>query len=514
MSRSSVTTRRAALLAGVALPAAWAMAADPVATPWRAGLEGQRRADLGDGRYLNPVLAGDHPDPSVLRVGEQYYLVCSSFSASPGLPIWCSHDLVNWAPLGAALRQSLGSVWAPELCQHGGRFHIYFTVKRPPHNTCYVISADHPTGPWSEPVDLKLPRHIDPGHAVDEAGARWLFLSGGDRVRLAADGLSTAGAVEHAYDPWRYPADWEVEAFSPEGPKITRRGDWFYLLTAVGGTAGPPQHPRNPLVRSASAREAWWSRGHATLVEGPRGDWWALYHGYENGYRTLGRQALLAPVRWGDDGWFDIGGGDLSQPLAAPLPSTLPATHGLPLSDDFRSDGLGLRWHFADTRAETRGGDALRLRRDGDGLWLAASGQSPQDSPPLALTVGDHGYEIECDIELEGAARAGLLLYYDPRLYAGLGFDERAFVVHQYGTERGRPAHPHGRRLKLRLRNDHHVLSLHVAAPGQAWQRFDRGMEVSAYHHEVRGGFASLRPALYAAGEGAARFRDFRYRAL
>src|SRR5204863_2608061 len=139
-------------------------------------------------------------------------------------------------------------------------------------------------GPWSEPVDLHLPDHIDPGHAVDEAGRRWLFLSGGDRIALAEDGLSTVGAVEHVYDPWRPPSDWVIEGFSPEGPKITRHGGWYYLITAVGGTAGPPtghmviaararslagpweNHPANPLVRTTSAAQRWWSRGHATLV--------------------------------------------------------------------------------------------------------------------------------------------------------------------------------------------------------------------------------------------------------
>ena len=74
----------------------------------------------------------------------------------------------------------------------------------------------------------------------------------------------------------------------------------------------------NPIVRTVSAEEKWWSRGHATLVEGPAGDWWMVYHGYENGFWTLGRQALLDPVEWTDDGWFRAKGGDLSQPIAKP----------------------------------------------------------------------------------------------------------------------------------------------------------------------------------------------------
>src|SRR5438128_2110509 len=157
-------------------------------------------------------------------------------------------------------------------------------------------------GPWSDPIDLELPDHIDPCHAVAEDGSRWLFLSGGDRIRLSDDGLSTVGQVEHVYDPWHYPDYWEVEGFSPEGPKIHRHGGWYYMITAVGGTAGPPTGhmviaarsrslhgpwencPANPLVRTTSADQKWWSRGHASLVEGPDGSWWAVYHGYENGF--------------------------------------------------------------------------------------------------------------------------------------------------------------------------------------------------------------------------------------
>src|SRR5258706_16112606 len=86
---------------------------------WAKGFEGQRKADLGDGTFLNPIVAGDHPDPTVLKVGANYYLTFSSFDAYPGLPLWRSTDLVNWHPLGPTLSMPVGSVWAPELAQHG-----------------------------------------------------------------------------------------------------------------------------------------------------------------------------------------------------------------------------------------------------------------------------------------------------------------------------------------------------------------------------------------------------------
>ena len=288
---------RRELLALLAAPsAAWAAdCADvpgqpylPPCQPWPQGIEGQRKADMGDGRFLNPVLAGDRPDPSVLKDGDDYYLTHSSFEAVPGLLIWHSRDLVNWRPLVNALHEAIGSVWAPDLCKHGGRYYLYLPVKATP-NDILVIWADRIEGPWSKPVALGLHKHIDPTHVAGEDGQRWLFLSGGDRVKLSADGLKLAGPIEHVYDPWRYPDDWDVEIFSPEGPKMLRHGGWWHMLLAVGGTAGPPtghmviaarsrtldgpwsQAPHNPLMRTKSPRERWWSRGHGSLVQGPRG---------------------------------------------------------------------------------------------------------------------------------------------------------------------------------------------------------------------------------------------------
>ena len=503
-------------------------AAKPVAAPaYRRGFDGQRIADLGDGRFLNPVFAGDRPDPAILKDGPDYYLTFSSFDSYPGIVIWHSRDLVNWRPIGPALRKNIGSVWAVSLAKHDGRYFVYIPVKASP-NSIVVIHAERIEGPWSDPIDLGLNAHIDPCHAVGEDGSRWLFLSGGDRVRLAPDGLSTLGKVEHVYDPWHYPADWVVESFSPEGPKIVAHGGWFYLITAIGGTAGPPTGhmvvaarsrsihgpwencPANPLVRTTSETQRWWSRGHASLIEGPAGDWWALYHGYEAGYWTLGRQTLLDRVEWTPDGWFQMTGGDLSQPLPKPR-GGVPVPHGMALSDRFERLALGTKWSFFRPGPDAAG----RAKVRDNVLHLAASGTAPVDSSPLLLIAGDTAYRFECDIEIDAGATAGLVLFYDDKLYCGLGFDATRFVTHQYGMERGRPANPHGGRMTIRVTNDRHIVTYDTSDDGgKTWTRFDRGMEVSGYHHNVRGGFLMLRPGLYAAGKGEARFRDFRFRAL
>lgn len=510
-----------------AVPGATCAAGDAAAPTWARGLDNQRKADLDDGRFLNPLMSGDHPDPTILKDGRDYYMTFSTFDSYPGLVIWHSRDLINWRPVTAALTKNIGSVWAPELTKHHGRYFLYIPVKGKPDGT-YVIWADKIEGPWSEPEYLGLPGHIDPGHAVGEDGSRWLFLSKGDRIRLSDDGLSTVGTPEHVYNPWRYPDDWIVEGFAPEGPKITRRGDYFYLITAVGGTAGPPTGhmviaarsksihgpwedcPYNPLVRTVDAREYWWSRGHATLVEGPAGDWWAVYHGFENGFWTLGRQALLDPVEWTDDGWFRMKGGDLSQPITAPKGGTA-VPHGMALSDDFRSLALGTKWNFFKPGPD----EAARAHVTVGALHLNASGTAPKDSSPLLLVAGDTGYQFECDIEIAEGGVAGLVLFYDQSLYCGLGFDEKRFVTHQYGMERGRPGHDRGRRMRIRITHDRHIVTFDTSGDGGGtWKRFDRGMEVSGYHHNVRGGFLMLRPGLYSAGTGTAKFSNFTYKAL
>jgi xylan 1,4-beta-xylosidase len=503
-----------------------AHAASAAVPDWKRGLDNQRIADLGDGRFLNPLLAGDRPDPAILKDGADYYLTFSSFFSYPGLTIWHSRDLINWQPRKPALAKNIGSVWAVSLEKHQGRYFIYIPVRSP--NGTFVIWADHIDGPWSDPIDLHLPDHIDPCHAVGEDGSRWLFLSGGNRIRLSDDGLATVGAVEHVYDPWRYPDDWVVEGFAPEGPKIHRHGDWFYLVTAVGGTAGPPtshmviaarsrsihgpwEHcPHNPLVRTRHRDEKWWSRGHASLVEAPDGSWWSVYHGYENGFWTLGRQTLLDPIEWTSDGWFRMKGGDLSQPIRKPRGGeALP--HGLRLSDDFRTFELGTRWSFYKPTPQ----ESARVRVEDGVLALRASGAAPSNSSPLLLIASDQAYQFECDIEIAPGGVAGLLLFYDDKLYCGLGFDAERFVTHQYGIERARPENPHGRAMRMRVTNDRHIVSFHTRnLDGTVWKRFDRIMEVSGYHHNVRHGFLMLRPGLYSAGAGEARFHNFQFRAL
>ncbi|MYM83383.1 family 43 glycosylhydrolase [Duganella sp. FT50W] len=522
------------LLGGAALgvPAAAVARAAP---PYRRGHDGQRVADLGDGRYLNPIFAGDHPDPSILKDGADYYMTFTSFEATPALVVWHSRDLVNWQPLGPALAHPPGSVFAVDLVKHQGRYYLYIPIiptaisqglgQQP---GIYVIHAERIEGPWSEPVSLNIAGHIDPGHIVGEDGKRYLFLSGVSRVQLSDDGLSTSGPIEHVYDGWRYPDDWVTEAYALEGPKLIRRGDWFYMVSAVGGTAGPPTGhmviaarsrsvngpwencPHNPIVRTRDASEKWWSRGHATLVEGPAGDWWMVYHGYENGYWTLGRQTLLEPVEWTSDGWFKARGGDLSQPLPKPRGGQAQA-HGIALSDDFSQNLLGLKWNLYDPGLN----ELRRVRYEPAALVLQGKGSTPSDCSPLTCLVGDHAYEFSVELELIGDVQGGLLLFYSRALYVGMGHNGTRMSSYRFGQASPywkEPA-PAVRRLHLKIVNDRHIVTMYYSEDGRQWKRHGLRAETSGYNTNTGGELLSLRPALFATGSGSVRFRNFHYQA-
>lgn len=515
-----------------------APAASGAAPAWGHGIENQRRANLGDGTYRNPVLGGDYPDPTVLRVGERYYLTFSSFESSPGIVLWRSENLVDWEPVGPACPEPWGSVFAMDLIEHEGRFYLYIPFmptswSRVDEPTIAVMWTDDIEGAWNGPIDLGIRGYIDPGHAVGEDGRRYLFLNGVERVRLTDDGLATDGPIEHVYDGWRYPEDWVVEAYSLEGPKHVVRDGWHYLVSAVGGTAGPATShmiivarsrsidgpwenmPTNPLVRCTDAEQPWWSRGHGTILQGPGGQWYVVYHAYEKGAQGLGRQVLLEPVDWTEDDWPVARGGDLTAPLALPGGGREQRPHGFALSDDFSAPSWGWRWTFDQPAA----GETDRADFSGEGLVLTGKGDGPATSSPMTVRAPDRSYRVEAGIELlDGAAgTAGLLLFFNHRLFLGLELREGALQAWTGGTRTWsfEPLPGGTRYLELAIEKREGVVDMHYRVPGApAWTHYPLTLECSGYHANTVNDLVSLRPAVFAAGDGRARIADFRYEAL
>ena len=474
--------------------------------------------------FLNPVLKGDYADPTVIRVEDDYYMTNSSFCYTPGLLIWHSRNLVNWRPVVYALQEYDGDIWAPELVHHEGRFYIYYYTAGPEKRGNRVVWAPQIEGPWSSPIDLKIP-HIDPGHTVGPDGRRYLHLSGGHIVELAKDGLSVAGEVRKVYDGWPIPKDWTIECFCLESPKLIFKDGYYHMFSAQGGTAGPAtshmvvharsrtpegpweNSPLNPILRTEHWSEPWWSRGHGTVIDTPQGDWWIIYHGYDRDFYNLGRQVLLQPVEWTQDGWLRIADdSDLSQPIRRPPGK--PVSDGFDLSDDFSSKKLGMQWRFWKEK------DPDRIKVDDGALIMKGKGTSPGDSSPVVIINSESAYEFQVDVEIKDDSLAGLILFYNPSCYAAIALGrEGLYIGHRAVMSRVGDVKV-SNRARLKIRSDHHQVDFLLDADGKGFRRVGTSTEVSGYNHNAFGGFLSLRPGLFCAGQGKALFRDFQFRRL
>jgi len=469
------------------------------------------------GTFRNPILGGDRPDASPLRVGNDYYLTHSSFDYAPGLLIWHSRDLVNWKPIATALQGYHGVVYAPYLCRLNGRFHIYY----PSSGVLTVVHADKIEGPWSEPVSLGI-------HAIDPAigeqqGRVFLHMAAGMMAELTPDGLSVKTPPRKVFEAWPVPAQIHMECTCLEAPKILERNGWFYLNVAEGGTAGPATShmvvsarsrsmegpweysPYNPIVHTASREERWISAGHGRLVDTPDGRWYMTVHAYEKDYRSLGRQTLLVPVEWTPDGWFRVPAGvSLEDALPMPVPGTVQQPFADP-SDDFRSPELGLQWAFWHEH------DPARYKLGNGALVLQAKGAKPGESGPLTVPVGGHSYTVEVDVEISEGCEAGLLLFYKPTNLTGIEFNSKGLAVISPVYSFKSPVKASATRATLRIVNDRQEVDFYYRLDGQPWKRFESTTEISGMQHNTLGGFLDVRPALYACGQGQATFRNFRY---
>lgn len=350
-------------------------------------------------RFRNPILPGCYPDPSICRVGEDYFLVTSSFEYYPGLPIFHSRDLVHWRQLGHVLDRpsqlnldglviSNGlsrGLYAPTIRHHNGTFYVANTwvgndydllVNGQGHERNFIVTAVDPTGPWSEPYWLVDAPGIDPSLFFDDDGRAWYT---GNRVPpqgaqyphhkeiyLQELNLDTMQLMGPTYSLWDGALKGSLEA---EAPHLYKINGWYYLLIAEGGTAhnhavtiarsqsltGPYQgNPRNPILTHRHLGQAYpiACTGHADLVETQTGEWWLVllatrpYGGY---FYNLGRETFLAPVSW-EEGWPIVSPGSGRIEFEYPTPNlpTRPWPESPP-DDHFEAKELAPHWNFLRT---------------------------------------------------------------------------------------------------------------------------------------------------------------------
>lgn len=473
------------------------------------------------GFYTNPIFAGDYPDPSILRDGDNYYMVHSSFEYYPGLLIWHSKDLINWSPVTNALHTYLGSIWAPDLVKYNNKYYIYFPVQ----NTNYVVTADSIGGPWSDPVDLKI-GNIDPGHVADAEGNRYLYFNNGGYVPLSRDGLSVTGKMVHSYDGWTIPNSWSIECFCMEGPKLVKHGDYYYLTVAEGGTAGPTtghmvvsarsksplgpweNSPYNPIIRAKDNSEKWCSVGHGTPFKGPNDKWWIIFHGYENGHYNMGRQTLLAPIEWTADGWYKLPGDiKIDEPIKAPKVA-IKTTEPFSWSDDFGGCTLKPYWKFFGEY------DTTRFQLTDNSIVINGEGNSGANCSPMLCIPSDHSYIAQVELEMMGDATGGLVLFYNPDAYSGILADSTNILANLRGWQFPTKENVINRHVFLRLKNIDNTVDMYFSLDGKNWTKIENSLEVSAFHHNVLSGFMSLRIGLCSIGSGKVRFKNFKYKAI
>jgi len=316
--------------------------------------------------YRNPILTGFHPDPSICRVGEDFYLVNSTFEYFPGLPIYHSRDLVHWRQIGNALdRKSQlplagatdnGGLYAPTIRYHKGTFYLTCTNVTGGGN--FIVKAKNPAGPWSEPVYNDVP-DIDGSMFFDDDGkAYYTSQGGGDK----------AGIKQCEFDPKTCQMTSasrnihnDTKEMWNEGPHLYKINGFYYLMVAEGGTGtrhmewigrskspwGPFEPcPHNPiLTHRDNPKLPIQCTGHADLVDAPDGSWWMVFLGVrmKGGTSVLGRETFLAPVTW-KDGWPVVNGG---RPVSLEMPAPALKPHPFPTPGprwDFNQAKLGPEW--------------------------------------------------------------------------------------------------------------------------------------------------------------------------
>lgn len=467
------------------------------------------------GTYVNPVIAGDHPDAGAIRVGTDYYLVHTTDHYTPGLLIWHSRDLVHWKVAGAALDAYYGAVWAPFLCEYRGIFYIYY----PCNGEIFVVHASAPLGPWSKPISLGL-HGIDPTHGATPDGRRVLYLAGGSMAELSSDGLSVNSGPRRVLQPWPIPENWQIECECLEAPKLLFRDGYYYLNVAEGGTSGPPTShmvlsarsrnidgpwewsPFNPIVHTYSKAEKWWSKGHGRLVDASDGSWWMTLHSYQNGLQTLGRQILLLPILWTADGWFKVPDGiSAADPISKAQLEPEPAVE---TSSGFSGKTLDPQWQF------WKGYEVNRARLTDGALTLAAHGDSIQTTSALTRAAMDRTYTVEVEVEISPGCEAGLLLFYDSNNSCGL-----RLTSDPHSKSHSRTTVVSATRATLRIVNEDQVVDFFYriddSNSAATWTHVRASLDVTFYQENFLGGFLDLRPALYACGAGSATFRNWKY---
>ncbi|KKB73608.1 MULTISPECIES: glycoside hydrolase family 43 protein [Bacillus] len=396
--------------------------------------------------YTNPVLTGFHPDPSIIRVGDDYYMANATFQYFPAIAISHSKDLVHWRIIGHGITEGLDlsdikdshGIWAPDLSYHDGTFYIFATFRlngptmingKKLIRRQIMIKSDRPEGPYTKPVFIDEGSGIDPSHFVDDDGKHYMLLSPACTLFPLNDECTEITGAPSLI--------WEgTGRRAPEGPHLLKTNGYYYAILAEGGTGyshsitiarskhlyGPYEPcPHNPILTQANPDALLQRAGHGKLVKTQNGEWWAVYlcgRPNEGNFTTVGRETALDPVQWGEDDWFVINN------LRGP--STIQAAPNLPEVkweekdfDDFLDDSLDLQWQFV--RNPDHSGWSLTEKPGFLRLWTGdADLREIKAKNTIVRREKHHQYSAVlklCFAPSKNGEQAGLTCYYSTNNY-------------------------------------------------------------------------------------------------
>jgi xylan 1,4-beta-xylosidase len=504
-------------------------------------------------KYKNPVISGFHPDPSICRVGEDFYLVTSSFEYFPGVPIFHSRDLVNWEQIGHCLtresqlplhqaKSSMG-IFAPTIRYNNGRFYMITTNLTIGKN--FFVWTEDPKGPWSEPVWLEWPG-IDPSLLFDEDGK--VYLTGTQDI-FSGEPMGIYQA-EIEIETGRLLSErrliWEgTGGAHPEGPHLYKINGYYYLMIAEGGTEyghmvtmarseqpfGPfESHPNNPFLTHRSSSSPIQATGHADLVQYGDGSWWSVFLGirpapipFSGKHHHLGRETFLAPVEWNEEGWPTIGAQVELEMDGKSL--QIEEVGQWKDRDDFDEKTLDFSWNFL--RNPKKESWSLTDRPGYLTLYGSSISLDDVDSPAF---VGRRQQHFDCKVSTsleffptEEGEEAGLTVFMNNRFHyeIALGIREgvkKVFVRRRIGSLWKVEAEQEYEQaaIILSVQADAKNYSFAYGLPGGESITLGSG-ECSLLSTEVAGGFTGVFFGLYATGNGKdstlpANFDWFEYR--
>nr|WP_315158597.1 glycoside hydrolase family 43 protein [uncultured Flavobacterium sp.] len=348
--------------------------------------------------YLNPILSGFHPDPSICKAYGKFYLINSSFSYFPGIPIFESEDMVKWKQIGHVIDRKEQAnftlavskgMYAPTIRFHKGIFYVVCTNVDAGGN--FIVTAKKPAGPWSNPIWLPNVDGIDPDIFFDEDGKVYITHNGPPPNNIALhEGHRAIYMFEYDIKNFKIigkskvvingGTDMSIKPVWIEGPHLIKKDGFYYIICAQGGTEyrhsevvfrskeiyGPYiSYDKNPILTQKNLdknrENPITTTGHADFVQLPNGDWWSVFLGcrpYGDDLYNTGRETFLLPVEW-KNGWPNIVGGTEPIPFQHKRPNIplskkiIPPTNGNFVDDDeFESKELNFNWNFIRTPLE------------------------------------------------------------------------------------------------------------------------------------------------------------------